>query len=111
MDFSERLARLRKEKRLTQQELADKSGVSVIQIRRYEGGTAQPTMELIKKLTIALSVSADYLIFDEAERGPDEELRLQFEAISQFPPEEKQTVKEVLEGLIRKHEAKRWAAS
>ncbi|MFT4434382.1 hypothetical protein ACMX25_13435 [Caballeronia sp. 15715] len=43
-------------------------------------------------------------------RGPSEDLRLQFEAVSQFSPEEKQTVRELLEGLILKHEARRWSA-
>jgi transcriptional regulator with XRE-family HTH domain len=109
MSFPDRLTTLRKEKRFTQQELADKSGVSVVQIRRYEGGSAQPTMELIKKLAVALSVSSDYLIFDKNERGPDDDLKLQFEAISGFSVEEKKTVKEILDSLILKHEARRWS--
>lgn len=48
------------------------------------------------------------LIFDDTERNPDEDLKLQFEAISQFSPEEKNVVKALLEGLIIKHEANRW---
>jgi transcriptional regulator with XRE-family HTH domain len=111
MDFPKTLVALRKGKKLTQQKLADTVGVHVIQIRRYESGSAQPTLEVIKKLAIALSVSADKLIFGHNERGPDEDLRLQFEAISKFDPKEKQIIKEVLEGLILKHEAKRWAAT
>jgi hypothetical protein len=35
-----------------------------------------------------LSVSADALVFEEDERGPDEDLELQFEALSQFDSEE-----------------------
>jgi hypothetical protein len=49
------------------------------------------------------------LIFDKDERGPGDDLRLQFEAISKFRPEEKMIVKALLEGLILRHEAKRWA--
>ena len=41
----------------------------------------------------------------------DDELRLQFEAISGFDAQEKQIIREVLEGLILKHEAKRWATT
>jgi len=111
MDFPKTLVALRKGKKLTQQKLADIVGVHVIQIRRYESGSAQPTLEVIKKLSIALSVSADKLIFGENGRGPDEDLRLQFEAISKFNAKEKQVIKEVLEGLILKHEAKRWATT
>ena len=111
MKFSKRLSVLRKEKRFTQQALADKIRMHVIQIRRYEAGESQPTLEAIRKLAIALNVSADVLIFDEHERNPDEELRLQFEAISTFSNEEKKIAKTVLEGLILKHEAKRWGSS
>ena len=41
----------------------------------------------------------------------DDELRLQFEAISRFDIQEKQIIREVLDGLILKHEAKRWATT
>jgi hypothetical protein len=41
---------------------------------------------------------------------PDEELRLQFEAVTQFSPEDKKTVKSILEGMILKHEARRWSS-
>jgi len=50
-------------------------------------------------------------VFEAGERGPDDELRLQFEAVSRFGPDEKKTAKEVLDGLILKHEARRWASS
>jgi len=58
-----------------------------------------------------MSVSADELIFDEKERGPGDDLRLQFEAVSKFSAEEKSVIKSVLEGLILKHEAKRWSSA
>ena len=56
----------------------------------------------------ALSASADALVFEKDERAPTEELLLQFEAISQLPPEEQAIVKEVLESLIIKYQARRW---
>ena len=111
MDFPQRLAKLRKDKGLTQYALADVSGVHVSQIRRYEGGTSQPTLEVLRKLAVALSVSADLLLFDHEERGPDDELRLQFERIVGFDTEEKKVVKAVLDSLILKHEAKQWATA
>lgn len=109
MNFPDRLAALRKQKGLTQQALADQVGVHVIQIRRYEGGKTQPALDVIRNLAVALGVSADTLVFEEGERGPDEELRLQFEALARFRPEEKQVAKTVLESLSLKHEADRWA--
>ena len=111
MAFSERLATLRKAKKLTQQALGDMAEVHVIQIHRYESGTSQPTLEVIRRLAIALSVTSDELLFDKEERGPDEDLRLQFEAIGRFDAEERRIAKALLESLILRHEAKRWSAS
>lgn len=84
--------------------------MSLIQIRRYEAGAAQPTMELIKKLAIALTVSSGALVFGKDERGPDGALRLQFEAISKFYEDEKRMIAEIPDGLILKREAKRWGS-
>jgi transcriptional regulator with XRE-family HTH domain len=108
MDFQDRLTALRKERKLTQQALADHVGVHISQIRRYEAGESQPTLDVIRKLAIALSVSADVLVFDSAERGPGDDLRLQFEAVNEFSDEEKRTVRDLLEGMILKHQARRW---
>lgn len=105
---------MRKERSLTQDTLAERVGVHVSQIRRYEGGSSTPTLDVLRKLAIALSVSADTLVFDTDERGPDDDLRLQFEATARLSDEEKQTVRRVLEGLLLahdvKHDVKRWAA-
>ncbi len=111
MEFPERLAALRKGKSLTQQTLAEKVGVHLTQIQRYESGAVQPTLDVLRRLAIALSFSADMLIFDKDERGPDDDLRLQFEAISRMSKEEKRVIKAVLDGMILKHEAQRWSAS
>ncbi len=108
MNFGKRLAALRKVRSLTQLVLAEKVGCHVTMIRRYEANETQPTLEVIRKLAVALGVSADALVFDEHERGPDDDLRLQFEALSQFTPEEKQIVRVLLESLILKHDASRF---
>ncbi|WP_397458922.1 helix-turn-helix domain-containing protein [Pseudomonas asplenii] len=61
----------------------------VNQIRRYEAGTAQPTLEALIRLAQALHVSLDDLVFAEGERGPSDDLRLRFEAVSHMPEAEK----------------------
>ena len=98
-------------RRLTQEALAELAGVHTIQIHRYESGASQPWLEAIKRLAVALGVSSNELLFEESERGPDEELRLQFEAIREFDPEEKKLVKALLDSLILKHQARRWASA
>jgi transcriptional regulator with XRE-family HTH domain len=108
MTFSERLATLRKDRGLTQQTLAEKARVHVAQIRRYEAGQTQPALDVIRRIAIALNVSADVLVFDKDERGPGDDLRLQFEAIEQMSPEERKVIKTVIESMIIRHDAQRW---
>ena len=83
----------------------------MIQGRRYESGASQPTLDVIRRLAVARQVSADVLIFGADERGPDGDFRLQFRVIAKFAPEEKQVIKALLEGMILKHEAKRWSSA
>ena len=44
------------------------------------------------------------------ERGPDEDLRVQFKAISRFDKEDKELARGLLEGLVLKHQVKQLAA-
>jgi len=111
IDFPQRLAALRKERNLTQQALAETVGMGITQIKRYEAGASQPTLDAIRNLARTLRVSADELLFGKTERGPDEDLRFQFEAIRRFSSEEKKVVRSVLEGLLLTHEARRWNSS
>ena len=54
MLFPKQLLALRKKKRgYTQQILTDKIGIHVIQIKRYEAGAAQPTLEVFRKIVLA----------------------------------------------------------
>lgn len=107
-DFPQRLADFRKRHSLTQAQLAERIGIHVVQLRRYEAGTSQPTLDVIRKLSTALQVSADMLLFGKDERGPDDDLRMQFEAITRFDEDEKRVIRSLLEGMILKHEARRW---
>ena len=110
VNFPEHLAALRKQKGLTQQQLAEKIGVHVVQLRRYEGGTSQPTLDVIRAMALALGISADELLFDKDERGPDDALKLQFEAVTRFDPESKKVVQQVLDSMILQQEARRWSS-
>lgn len=109
MPFTSRLIELRKQRGLSQQAIADAIGIHANSWKKYETGQAQPSIEALKKIAIALHVSTDFLLFDEHERGPGDDFALELEAIKEFSAEEKQTVRELLEGLILKHQAHRWS--
>ena len=104
--FNDRLVSLRKERGLTQQALADLVGMHISQIRRYESSQSQPTLDAIRKLAVALNVSADMLLFEKDERGPDEDLKLQFEAANRLDPEEKNVIRSVIESIVLRNTVK-----
>ena len=106
MSIQHRLITLRRERDLTQQEMANAIGVHVNQVRRYEAGATRPSLDVLKKITIAMRVTIDSLVFDDNEHGPDEELKLQFEAVSHIPSEDKKIIQALLEGMIVKHQTK-----
>ncbi len=106
-NFAARLSAARKSQGLTQQQLADRSGAHVTQIRRYEAGSSQPTLDVLRALALALNVSADSLLFDEDERGPkNTTLRLKLEAVDQFTPDEQEHVAAFIEGALLRHHAR-----
>jgi transcriptional regulator with XRE-family HTH domain len=110
MHFPARLIQLRKALDLTQQGLASAAQLHVNQIRRYEAGTAQPTLDALIRLAKVLHVRLDDLVFGEGERGPAPDMALLFEAVNEFSEEEKQTVRTVLSGMVLQHSARRWDA-
>ena len=108
MPFPDQLAALRHSKNLTQVQLAEACQISVPQLQRYEAGTSQPTLDVIKKLSVVLGVSSDTLIFEAHERGPSDDLRLEFEALQRLNPAEREVARTVLESLIIRHDAGQW---
>lgn len=68
--FYDNLIFLRKAKHLSQEELADKIGVSRQTISRYEIGEALPDIEKCKRLAEVLDVTLDDLVcYDKAANG------------------------------------------
>lgn len=111
MQLAARLIQLRKQKGLSQQALADAVGLHVTQIKRYESGATQPSLDALKKIAVTLGITTDFLLFDDMERGPDDELRLQFDVIARLDEEEKRVIRELIDGMILKYQARRWAGS
>ena len=105
--FGQRLAALRRQQALTQQVVADRAGVHVTNIRRYEAGKAAPTVHILRNLAIALHVSADALLFDPAERRPADDLALHLEAVGRLDRDEKAAVLAMIESMLLRHEARR----
>lgn len=69
---------------------------------------SDPCFFSLKKIAQALHVSLDELVFEAGERGPSDDLRMHFEAVARMTPEEQQVVRSLLEGMILKHDARRF---
>ncbi|UWS28283.1 helix-turn-helix transcriptional regulator [Erwinia pyrifoliae] len=107
MSFSARFLQLRKQHGLTQPQMADKVGIHLTQVRRYESGETQPSLDILKRIAVTFSVSADWLIFEEGEREPQDEMKLKFEAVKQMDEEEQKSIGSILDAMILKHQARR----
>ena len=107
MGFPERLTKIRTERKLGFPELARMTGIHVTQLRRYEKGESQPTLDALRKLAIALNVPGDLLLFDDKERKPPKDFVLQFEALAQLNAEDKKAIRAVIDGLLIRNQAKK----
>jgi len=107
MDFPNRIVKLRKEQGFTQQSLADKISLHVSQIKRYEAGVAQPTLETLVRIADALHVSLDELVFDKKEIDLDDKMKKLFLAVGQLKDEEQAIVREMIDGMVVKYEVRR----
>lgn len=62
VEFGNRLRHLRKDRSLTQQQLAELIGVKNSVISFYEVGERMPSPEALRKLAMALHTTTDYLL-------------------------------------------------
>lgn len=61
--FGDNLKKIRVEKNVSQQELADLINTHSTHISRYERNLAAPSIDVVKKIAEALDVSTDTLIY------------------------------------------------
>lgn len=60
--LAENLKSLRKERKLSQQKIADILGIPQRRYSNYETGTSEPNVEMLIKIADYYKVSVDYLI-------------------------------------------------
>ena len=71
MDFGSRLKELRRQSGLTQQQLADRLGVTKSVVSFYELRERSPSPEVLVKMSYVFRVSTDYLLGIERGRTID----------------------------------------
>ncbi len=106
MDFGTSLQLIRKEKKLTQQDLSDLTDYDKRMISRWEGGNTKPNIEAAVTLAKALGVSLDVLtgIKPQQASAPliDPELSKLLSLAAKLPKKDITTIKEVLRLIVGK---------
>jgi transcriptional regulator with XRE-family HTH domain len=69
MTFADKLKALRQEKKMTQENLAERSGIPIGTIRDYEQGKRDPLLSNAQRLAKALGVSLDVFPVLDSEKG------------------------------------------
>lgn len=104
--FAKRLRSVRKERGLSQGELAQLSGLNLNDISRYERGAVSPTLENFVKIAQALEVSADTLLFENGPPTPEAPRNLKlwsrFLDVESFDRPDQEAVLRLIDAMIAK---------
>jgi transcriptional regulator with XRE-family HTH domain len=101
MSFGNRLSTVRKDRKVSQGDLAGKAGIHLNVIGRYERGEAMPSIEIAAKIAEALKVSLDYLVLGKSELDLDQALLEKVLSIQQLPEEDREHILYSIDGLIQ----------
>ena len=107
--LGQRIKVTRKERGLTQKELAQRMGFSYQQLNKYEGGFNVPSADLLQRFAQELDVSADFLLTGQHPNAASpSNLRLaeRLRIAEQFPADDQETVIKLLDAMIMQHRAK-----
>lgn len=105
MEFEKILTKLRKEKRLSQEELAKGAGIHANVVGRYERGEAKPSIEIALKLAEVLEVSLDFLAGKETQQI-DKTILDKVLTIQKLPPQDQEHILFAMDAMIRDAKAR-----
>ncbi len=106
MLFGERLAMVRKKKKVSQDELAKTIGVHAPVIGRYERNEVKPSIDVATKMAEALEVSLDYLA-GLAEHELDSNITKKIISIQSLNEEDKIMLFKTIDALLRDAKARK----
>jgi transcriptional regulator with XRE-family HTH domain len=106
--FGERLAALRKERGITQVQLAETLGVSQQAITAYETGQRRVPISTLPLLADTLDITIEALIGTPAKRstrkrGPAPKIQQQLEQIGRLPVAKQRAIAQVLDAMLQQH--------
>ena len=103
--FGQRLGRIRKERGLTQVELAEKMGIIQVLISDYERDKLRPYHEMIARFARALEVSADELLGLKSSKNkasrPSLKVVRRLKKIEGLPPSQQKTLLRTIDTFLK----------
>jgi transcriptional regulator with XRE-family HTH domain len=99
----ERLFKTRRARGFSQEELGKKINISKRMIAHYESADGDPTIETLKKMADALSVTVSYLTGESTQKAMptiiNPKLRRHLEKFQKLPLKDQKTVMRMVDGL------------
>jgi len=118
MTFGAKIRKLRKEKGLSQTELAEQVGMNSNHLSRLERGAGLPSTEILKRLAQTLETSVDYLLSEEATEPPTAEVRIESKALAErvrliegLDSEDQEAVFRVIDSMLTKKKMRQFLES
>jgi len=110
--YGKRMAALRKERKMTQDELAKLLNTSISVIGRYERDEMTPSVEVAKKIAGFLDTTVGYLLgeTDKADLFKDPKMLKRLSELDKMEKEDKKHILHVLDGFIKSVKLKNIAA-
>lgn len=104
--FGQRLARLRKERGWTQQELAERAGIIQALISDYERDKLRLNAEIIVRFANALEITTDELLQPQGKkvslrRKPSLRVQRRLEKIEKLPPHQQNYLLKTIDGFLK----------
>jgi transcriptional regulator with XRE-family HTH domain len=109
--LANKLKKVRSERGFSQADLAERSGLKINDISRYERGAVSPNLENFVKIAKALEVSADVLLFDappSAVSEPPRNLKLwqRLQEVEALEKNDQEAVLRLIDAMIAKRKIK-----
>lgn len=100
VEFKDIIKKLRQERELSQQELAEKTGLSASSIGMYEQGRRKPSFEVLELFADTFNVDMDYLLGRSSE--PNKYSRILTRAQDELSKEELQSLENMAEYFLNR---------
>jgi transcriptional regulator with XRE-family HTH domain len=100
MTFGENVAFIRKKKKLSQNELAQKVGTISVTIGRYERNEIKPSIDIATKIAEVLDVSLDYLV-GNTDIALEKSLLKKITDIQKLPADKKNVVMTLIDTFLK----------